>query len=796
MGKLKKAIWKKVSYCVNTLSQSSMAEIWDGLTTTPEFQRLCRQTAAESFVLLKNDGVFPVGQEQIALFGRCQINPFYVGYGSGGDIRPPYRVSIADGLKRNGMTLDEKLLAIYKEWTIKNPPEDGFWGPWPMNYEEMPVAENLVKETAERCKKAVVVIGRAAGEDRESKAGKGSWYLTDEEKSLLVLLRKYFTKVGVLLNCGSIMDTSFVEELDIDAAMYIWQGGQEMGNAVYDVLSGAISPSGHLTDTIAAISDYPSSPYFGKKVANTYVEDIYVGYRYFESFANEKVLYPFGFGLSYTTFDICLDRIDCQAQEITFTVKNTGMQSGKEVVQLYVETPQATLGKAKRVLIDFVKTKTLEVGECQTFVRKIDWNVFASYDDMGRSGYVHAWVLEAGNYEFYLGNNVRDAVSIWKYEQPHNICIKQCEEACAPEYSFERMVNKDNRLEYEKVPVRTIDRATRILENLPKEIPQTKDMGYTLQMVKEGQVSMDDFIAQLSVREMEALARGSLEGMGSFLGADGNAGVFGGIEKSLCEKGVPCICTNDGPSGVRLRAHTTLIPNGVAVASTFNEELVYSIAAELGKEVIDRGSQVLLAPGMNIHRHPLCGRNFEYFSEDPLLTGKIAAAYVKGVQHSGASATVKHFACNNQEVNRKKNDSRLSERALREIYLKGFEICLKESKPDCLMTSYNKLNGEWTYYNYDLATQILRKEWEYEGCVMTDWWIVHSKCGYFKDVRDHAYRIRAHVNVFMPGVDNFGKYKGKVDGSVAESVTSDAGITIGELQQNAKRVLEFCLKKI
>lgn len=796
MKRIKKAIWKKISYFVNTLSQSSMTEIEDGLTSTEEFKKICRNVAAESFVLLKNEGVFPIEKETVALFGRCQIDTFYVGYGSGGDIRPPYRESIAEGLKKNGIKLDEEVLESYVTWTGKNPPEDGFWGHWPMNYEEMPVDEGLVKEAAKRCKKAVVVIGRAAGEDRESKAEKGSWYLTDEERRLLICIKKHFLKVGVLLNCGSIMDTTFVEELGIDAVMYIWQGGQEMGNAVYDVLSGHVSPSGHLADTIASLSDYSSNAYFGNKKANTYVEDIFVGYRYFETFGKEKVQYPFGYGLSYTSFDFLIDNINGVTKEISFTITNTGTRPGKEVEQLYVEAPQGTLGKAKRVLIDFVKTNELQPGESQSFTRKIDWNMIASYDDCGVSGYKHAWILEAGNYDFYLGDNVRDAKRIWQYQLDKTVCVAQCEEACAPEDSFERMVNKNGRIAYEKVPVRTVDKATRILKNLPVSVSQTEDKGYTLAMVKTGKVSMDAFIAQLSIEEMEALARGTLEGMGSSLGADGNAGVFGGTEVSLRKKGVPCISTNDGPSGVRLRAHTTLMPNGVAFASTFNEELVCEIAAELGKEVIERGSMVLLAPGMNIHRHPLCGRNFEYFSEDPLLTGRIAAAYVKGVQSSGASATVKHFACNNQEINRKKNDSCLSERALREIYLKGFEICLKESKPDCLMTSYNKLNGEWTYYSYDLATQILRNEWKYEGCVMTDWWIVHSRCSYFKHVRSHAYRIRAHVNVFMPGADSIGRYKGKVDGSVAESVLSKEGITLGELQHNARRVLELCLKKI
>ena len=796
MEKFKKAIWKRILRYVNTLAQSSISEIEDGLTTVEEFKALCRKASAESFVLLKNENFFPIEQEQIALFGRCQINTFYVGYGSGGDIRPPYRVSIAEGMRANGMKLDETLYECYKKWADENEPDDGVWGHWPMYYEEMPVEEDMIIEAAKRNQKALMVIGRAAGEDRESKPEKGSWYLTDEEEVILKLLKKHFPKVAVILNCGSIMDTSFVDELQLDGAMYIWQGGQEMGNAVADVLSGKVSPSGHLTDTVALLTDYPSNPYFGNKETNRYVEDIYVGYRYFETFAKDKVQYPFGYGLSYTAFETVVDAFDEKEQTVTFTVKNTGNCAGKEVIQLYVKAPQGTLGKASKVLIDFVKTKELSPNESQTFTRKIDWKLFMSYDDTGASGYAHAWVLEAGNYEFYLGNNVRDTKLFATIEQKETILMTQCEEACAPEEVFERMCNCDGEVKYAKVPFRMVDKRGRVLNNLPKDIPVTGDKGYLLADVKAGKVSMDEFVAQLTVEELEALSRGSLEGMGASLGAAGNAGVFGGTEASLREKGIPSICTNDGPSGVRLQAHTTLMPNGVALASTFDEELVEALATELGKEILDRGSLVLLAPGMNIHRHPLCGRNFEYFSEDPVVTGKIAIAYVNGVQKAGACATVKHFACNNQEVNRKKNDSRLSERALREIYLKGFEICIKESKPECVMTSYNKINGEWAYNSYDLATQILRNEWKYEGCVMTDWWMVHNQCSYFKDVRDQAYRIRAHVNVFMPGADNFGKYKGKVDGSVAEAIASPDGITMGELQYNAKRVLEFCMKHI
>ena len=282
--------------------------------------------------------------------------------------------------------------------------------------------------------------------------------------------------------------------------------------------------------------------------------------------------------------------------------------------------------------------------------------------------------------------------------------------------------------------------------------------------------------------------------MNSPLGARGNAGAFGGVLPSLREKGVPPMITTDGPSGIRLGAYCSLLPNGAVLACSFNRKLVTELYAELGKEMKDRGSDILLAPGMNIHRNPLCGRNFEYFSEDPLLSGETAACVVNGIQSQGVSACPKHFACNNQETNRIYNDSRVSERALREIYLKGFEICVKKSSPKNIMTSYNKINGVWGHYNYDLCTTILRGEWGYKGNVMTDWWMRSSKSPEFASTRNQAYRVRAQVDVLMPGGSRLG-YR-IPDGSIKASYSSKDGITLGELQRSAMNVLRFAMNKL
>lgn len=780
----------------NKLSQKSVFEVDDGITSCDEIRELCRKVTAEGCVLLKNDGTLPLGNQQFALFGRCQINAFYVGYGSGGDVKPPYKVSILEGLRAGGANLDIQVVETYEHWTKNHIPDEGYWGHWPMCYKEMPVKDEFIASAAKRNTTAVVVIGRAAGEDRENKIEKGSWFLTDTEDNLLALTRKYFKKVCVMINSGSIMDVTRIEKHKPDALMFVWQGGQETGNAVADVLLGKVSPSGKLTDTIAAIEDYPSYKYFGNKKYNNYAEDIYVGYRYFNTFARDKIIYPFGFGLSYTKFEIT----DCKVKQnaettatVTFTVKNAGDFTGKQVVQVYLSVPQGKLGKPSRELAAYVKTKELAPNESQTLSVTVELKDFASFDDMGVTGYKNSFVLESGEYKIFIGENVSCVKEIYTLNLDGMVLIKACEEACAPRYSFKRMVNAKG-VHYENTPVATVNLRERVLNRLPKTFERKNGTDYSFQDVIDGKITPDEFVAEFTPEELDAFTRGSLYMMDSPYGPKGNAGTFGANCQPLFDKGIPAISTNDGPSGARLQAHSTLLPNGVALASSFNDELVENLTYEFGKEVIARKSHVLLAPGINIHRNPLCGRNFEYFSEDPYLTGKMAVAYIKGVQSAGASATPKHFACNNQESKRGINDSRVSQRALREIYLKDFEICIKEANPDCLMTSYNKLNGVYNYFNYELVTTILRDDWGYKGCVMTDWWMKNGKSKHFKTLKTQAYRVRAQVDVFMPGAPNYGIHKGKSDGTLLKSLNGDDGITLAELQRSAKNVLKLCIK--
>ena len=742
---------------------------------------LIREAAGEGIVLLKNNNALPYNKDtKISVFGRCQLDYFYVGYGSGGDVNAPYFVNVIDGIKNAGGKVNEWLLNYYKDFSKNNPAPHGFWGHWPMSFEEPHLDDETVKRASEESDVALVVIGRAAGEDRENTLTKGSYYLTDEEIKLLDQVCNNFSNVTVLLDCGNVIDMQWVLDYNdrLRGIIYAWQGGMESGNAIADVLYGKVNPSGKLTDTIAIkYEDYPSAKHFGNKLFNVYVEDIFVGYRYFETFAKEKALFPFGYGLSYTNFDIELLDFKADKEKMTAKVQvtNIGKYAGKEVVELFARAPQGKLTKPLMSLVSFAKTTELAPGESQKIDLEVPAYNFASFDDTGITGHKYAYILEKGEYKFFLGEN---------------------EAICAPKEYIDRIIAHKINGSYipKKVTVKPEKPylRERIIKNLPKEIGHIVH-NYNFELVKSGEISVETFVSSLNNEELEALTRGQ-GGMDSNYGVAGNAGAFGGIIPELNKKGIPPVITTDGPAGIRVRKYTSLIPCGTALASTFNTELVEKLATEMGRELRNAGSNVLLAPGMNIHRNVLCGRNFEYFSEDPLLTGKMAAAYVKGIQASGGSACPKHFACNNQESFRTVNNSIVSQRALREIYLKGFEICVKEAKPLNIMTSYNKINGVWSHYNYDLVTTVLRKEWGFDGSVMTDWWMQHSQSHEFPNLRDNAYRVRSQVDVYMPGSFKKTEKKYKPDKSLLETVGLKNGLTRGELERSAINVLNMILK--
>lgn len=756
------------------------------------------KAVAEGIVMLKNDNnALPLdSEEEISVFGRIQLNYYKSGTGSGGMVNVSKVTGIVDGLIEAGVKINEELLETYRKWSENNPFDLGEgWGSEPWSQKEMPLDSETVKKAAVKSSTAIVIIGRTAGEEMDAKLEEGSYLLTADELDMLEKVRKEFKKMVVLLNVGGLVDMSFVDKYAPDSVLYVWQGGMTGGTGTAAVLTGKTSPSGKLPDTIAYnVSDYPSDPYFGDKERNFYKEDIFVGYRWFETFAKDKVRYPFGYGLSYTTFDIKPTNTTGNGIEVTLSVNvtNTGKYSGKEVVQVYCEAPQGKLGKAARILCGFEKTKELAPGESQELEIKIQLSDLMSYDDSGVSGNLSCWVMEAGDYTFYVGNDVRTAVPALTVTQPNTAVWKKCVQALAPVLPFERIraVGSGDDLTYktEPVPLNKADESQRRIYRLPKEIPYTGDKGIKLIDVKNKKNNMNEFVAQLSDYDLECIIRG--EGMGSPRVTAGTASAFGGVTDELSALGIPAGCCSDGPSGMRLDCGTKAfsLPNGTMIASTFNKELITELFEFMGTEMTANNVDCLLGPGMNIHRHPLNGRNFEYFSEDPFLTGSMAAAELIGLHNAGVTGTIKHFCGNNQETNRHFLDSVISERALREIYLKGFEIAVKRGKADSIMTTYGSVNGIWTAGSFDLNTTILREEWGFKGFTMTDWWANINERGGEPTRNNFAAMARAQNDVYMVCADSSDN-----EDTTAESLENGT-LTRAELQRNAKNILTFLLK--
>ena len=753
---------------------------------------------SEGIVMLKNDNnALPLDTDkEVAVFGRIQFHYYKSGTGSGGMVNVTKVVNILDGLIDNGVKVNEKLLDTYRKWDKENPFDLGEgWGGEPWSQKEMPLDEGLVKETAKSCETAIVIIGRTAGEEQDNRLEAGSYLLSDDEIAMLTVVRKHFKKVVLLLNVGNIIDMTDINRIAPDAVLYVWQGGMTGGKGTADVLTGKVSPSGKLPDTIAyKVSDYPSDANFGREEnRDIYAEDIYVGYRYFETFAKEKVLYPFGFGLSYTEFEIKTEKAEITegAVKLSVSVKNIGSYKGKEVIEVYCEAPQGRLGKAARVLCGFEKTRELVPQEEQVVEIAVDIAKLASYDDSGVTGNKSCYVLEAGEYKFYVGSDVRSAEYACSFEHGEDLVTERLTQSLAPVESFERIkpVCEGGAFSIgrEAVPVSEVDESARRLEKLPKEIAYTGDKGIKLWDVKNGKNTMDEFIAQLSDYDLSCIIRG--EGMGSPRVTAGTASAFGGVSENLNGFGIPAGCCSDGPSGMRLDCGTKAfsLPNGTMIASSFNKELTSELFTFMGLEMAANKVDCLLGPGMNIHRHPLNGRNFEYFSEDPFLTGKMAAAELKGMAGAGVTGTIKHFCANNRETNRHFIDSVVSERALREIYLKGFEIAVKEGGASSVMTTYGRVNGLWTAGNFDLNTMILREEWGFKGFTMTDWWANINVRGKEPDKTDLAAMARAQNDVYMVCPD------GEKNDDNTLVALENGGIERCELQRNAANICGFLL---
>ena len=556
-----------------------------------EYAALARQAVAEGCVLLKNDDkALPIRKgERVSVFGRIQFDYYKSGTGSGGAVNTRYVTNILDALKENkDISVNEELEQTYRDWLKDHPFEKGMgWAQEPWCQEEMPVTKELAEQAAAKSDIAVVIIGRTAGEDKDNSAAEGSYLLTAAEHQMLKEVCGAFKRVAVLLNVGNIMDMKWVKEYDPAAVLYVWQGGQEGGAGAADVLTGTVTPCGKLSDTIALdISDYPSTEGFGDPTRVIYKEDIYVGYRYFETFAKDCVLYPFGYGLSYTTFTRTVESFDFDGETVTekVTVKNTGDVQGKEVVTVFVEAPQGKLGKAARSLAAFAKTETLQPGESETLTLTFPIANLASYDDSGVTGHRFCYVLESGAYNVYTGGCVRGAKLSGSFEVKEDTVTRTCVQACAPVTKFDRMVNHNNTIAFEPAPQREYDMAARSAAALKPAKPYTGDKGIKLGDVFDGKAELEDFVAQLSDEDLICLMRG--EGMNSPKVTAGTAGAFGGVTENLVNFGIPTACCADGPSGIRMDCGTVAfsLPNGTLLACTFNEKLNEELFAMQGKE--------------------------------------------------------------------------------------------------------------------------------------------------------------------------------------------------------------------
>lgn len=784
------------------------------------FARTSREAAVEGAVLLKNeDNVLPIKEnEKVTVFGRPLIEYYRSGTGSGGAVNVEYATNILDGLRLNNINYNEDVVNAYIEW-LKEHPFDNGGGGWacePWFQKDMPITKEIAEKAATHSDKVVYIIGRTAGEDKDNAVWEGSYILTVEEKNNLKKITELFENVVVVMNVSNIIDMSWIDAPEylghIKSVIYVWQGGMEGGYAVADILCGKVTPSGKLPDTIAySINDYPAADNFGNEFDNYYEEDIYVGYRYFETFKPEKVQYEFGFGLSYTTFDIQIMDANVANGKICVSVKVTNIgneYSGKEVVQIYYGAPQGALGKPVKELVAFGKTGILMPGESQILNICYTVDSMASYDDSGATGNKSCYILEAGEYEVFVGNSVRNVekaifsegehIKGGKFVLENAIITEKLSEVMAPVVDLKIMKPGEKKedgtyeITYTQASKRTIDIARRIEDNLPPSMEITGDKGITLQDVRDGKAALDDFVAQLTVEEMAILVRG--EGMSNPRVTKGTASAFGGMCDSLFNYGVPAACCADGPSGLRMEAKSVQLPIGTLLAASWNADLVKELYTLEGEALYANEVDTLLGPGANIHRHPLNGRNFEYYSEDPYLTGIMATATTLGLKEGGGWGTIKHYACNGQETHRFKINAVCSERAIREIYLRAFEMAVKADSVRSVMTSYNPINGYWSASNYDLNTTVLRGEWGFKGIVMTDWWakmndVVTGGQESNKDTRD---MIRSQNDVYMV-VNNNGAEINSNEDNTEESI-ANGRLTIGELQRTAKNICTFLLE--
>lgn len=719
-AKVKAERWARYKYNLTT----GLGENGERLTAGKKHIELSRRVATEGMVLLENNGILPLKKNTtVALFGIGSLD-YVKGGGGSGMVFCDYVRNIYEGFmcKSPEIKVYEPVTKFYYDYTL--PLLDQYnVGLHFLNqklFDEIELPEELIEEASKQADVAIITIHRFSGEGCDRSSEKGDFYLTDTEQKMVDDVTAHFEHCIAVLDIGGMIDVGWIKENPkIDAALLAWQAGIEGGLAIADILCGDVNPSGKLTDTFAKeFADYPNADTFNE--SNDYVnyfEDIYVGYRYFETIpdAKDKVNYPFGYGLSYTEFQISkpVATLKNDKIEVSVSVKNIGNYVGKEVVQVYFSAPQGVLGKSKVSLIGFKKTKLLSPDETEDIIIEFSIADMASFDDLGKLQ-KSAYLLEKGDYIFYVGNNCRNLIEAdYKYTVEEAFVVtEQLTQCCAPNKLGKRMLADGS---FEELPDFQVKDYSDHPVPVNTAVPIESEKPIGLLAVAEGEITLDEFITQFTDQELIGLLGGvSNKGLANTSG-------FGNISRL----DIPPVMTVDGPAGVRINPQTgiatTAWPCATLIACTWDPELAYEIGKAGATEAKENGLAVWLTPALNIHRNPLCGRNFEYFSEDPLVSGKFAVAKVKGIQSEKVVATPKHFACNNKETNRFYSDSRLSERALREIYLRGFEICVKEADPWAIMSSYNVINAVRACSNYELITEILRKEWGYKGMVMTDW---------------------------------------------------------------------------
>ena len=697
------------------------------VTGSKEHIALSRKVAAEGMVLLKNENrLLPLKRgSQVALFGKASVD-YVKGGGGSGDVTVAYVRNLCDGMEEKAAEGKVNIFAPLHEFYRENVASQRAAGKEPGFTVEPEIPAALLEQAAMECDTAVISICRFSAEDWDRKGvpNDGDFYLSLEEQKMVSDASSHFDRIVVVLNVGGMVDTSwFACNPKIGAVLLAWQGGMEGAMAEADILCGDVNPSGKLTDTFAAsFDDYPSSAGFNESRDYVcYTEDIFVGYRYFETIpgAAEKVNYPFGFGLSYTTFRLepLISQGDDERIFVTVRVTNTGNTTGREVVQVYSSAPQSRLDMPKLELRAFQKTRLLQPGQAQELTLTFPTAELAAYD-----GKLAAFVLPAGSYTILVGNCVNETERIT--EQVKNRCVPaKLPRRLKADGSFEDLKTGEYPALYDTAgwPEKHSWDAEHILPDTTGVKPPEGRLNF--EQAASGEVTTEAFLESLTDDELITL-----------LGGTPNRGVadtrgIGGLDYL----GIPTVMTADGPAGLRIvpdrGVKTTAWPVATLLACTWDTELIYAVGQTGAKEVLENNIGMWLTPAINIHRSPLCGRNFEYYSEDPLVAGKLAAAMVRGIQSQNVSACVKHFCCNNKETNRYASDSRVSERALREIYLKAFEIVVKESDVWSIMTAYNLLNGTYTSENEELLTGILREEWGYTGLIVTDWgnWAEHYR---------------------------------------------------------------------